>query len=147
MTPEQFVEALQSRGVSLGVRANRLRLSPGSTWRSLTPAERGCLSEHRAHIKRLVADGSEPTERTPEPASAPSEPTPEPVVWTRDYNRRITPQDLIDAGITGTDRPSYERAREWLREQEQKEDTITATNVMLVSLLRHQRGTHEGYRE
>ena len=64
-----------------------------------------------------------------------------------DCERFVTEQDLRDAGVVGTDRAAYERAREWLREKEQEEDTITATNVMLVSLLRHQRGTHGGYRE
>ena len=148
MTPEQFVEALQSRGVTLSVKNNRLRFAPGSAWRTLSAEEAACLAEHRAGIKRLV-DGSEPTlteRRTSEPASAPSEPTPEPVVWTADYTRRITPQDLHDAGVTGSNRASYMRAREWLREQRRKEQGVKATNTMLVSLLRHQRGSHGGYR-
>ena len=95
MTPEQFVEALHARGVTLSVVNNRLRLDPGSAWRTLSVAEAQCVNDHRAAIKRL-ADGSEPTadRRTTEPEPAPAEPTPEPVVWTRDYSRRITRRNL-----------------------------------------------------
>ena len=148
MTPEEFVEALQSRGVAVSVRANRLRLDPGETWRSLTVSERACLNEHRAAIKLLVNAPvpPPPTRTVSEPTLEPTTPEPPPRVYSVDCERFVTEQDLRDAGVVGTDRAAYERAREWLREKEQ-EDTITATNVMLVSLLRHQRGTHGGYRE
>ena len=59
MTPEQFVEALQSRGIELSVKNNRLKLEPGVAWKALTSDEVLCLKSHRADIKRL-ADGSEP---------------------------------------------------------------------------------------
>ena len=146
MTPEQFVEALQSRGVTLSVSNNRLRLDPGVAWKALTPDEVHCLKDHRATIK-LLADGSD-ERRTPEPEpeSAPAEPTPEPLVWTADYTRRITPQDLRDAGIVGRDRPAYERAREWLQEQVREERSKRATATMFESLRRQQSGTHGGYR-
>ena len=149
MTPEQFVEALQARGIELSVVNNRLRLDPGVAWKALTPDEVHCLKDHRAAIKRL-ADGSEPTAKI-EPGSEPSKPTtppePEPMVWTRDYTRRITRQDLRDMGITGTNRASYERARERLEKQDRERRADYATGVMFESLIRHQRGTHGGYRE
>ena len=150
MTPERFVEALQARGVTLSVVNNRLKLDPGVTWRTLTPDEAQCVADHRAAIKRL-ADGSEPTptkRRTsePEPEAAPTEPTPEPVVWTVDYSRRITTQDLHNAGVTGSSRATYERAREWLADQDRERRTDYVTGVMFESLRRHQRGTHGGFR-
>ena len=151
MSPEQFVEALQSRGVTLSVSNNRLRLNPGETWRSLTPAERACLNQHRADIKNLVNEPipppvpRAPTESTTEPATP--EPPPKPRVYSVDCERFVTAQDLRDAGITGTDRAAYERAEVWLRDQARERRATTATNVMVVSLLRHQRGTHGGYRE
>ena len=129
MTPEEFVEALQSRGVAVSVRANRLRLDPGETWRSLTVSERACLNEHRAAIKLLVNAPvpPPPTRTVSEPTLEPAtpEPPPKPRVYSVDCERFVTEQDLRDAGVVGTDRAAYERAREWLREKEQ-EDTITA---------------------
>ena len=148
MTPEQFVEALHARGVALSVVNNRLRLDPGAAWKALTPDEVHCLKDHRATIKLLADDGSdERCTPEPEPEAAPTEPTPEPVVWTADYSRRITARDLIDAGVSGSDRAAYERAREWLREQARERRADYATGVMFESLIRHQRGTHGGYRE
>ena len=150
MTPEEFVGGLQSRGVTLSVKNNRLRLDPGSTWRTLTVDEAECVAEHRAEIKRL-ADGSEPTRPITDPGTEPGatptpEPTPEPVIWTHDYSRRIKPQDLSDAGVTGTNRAAYERARERLANQDRHERDKRATGVMFESLRRQQRGTHGGYR-
>ena len=144
MTPQQFVSALRARGVTLSVSNNRLRLDPGETWRSLTPAERACLNEHRADIKHLVNEPipppvpRAPTERTTKPAT----PKP-PRVYSVDCERFVTAQDLRDAGITGTDRPAYERAREWLREQARARRADFATRVMYASV---RRGTHGGYR-
>ena len=150
MTPEQFVEALHARGVTLNVVNNRLRLDPGSTWRTLAADEAACLAEHRREIKILVdgSDSAHSERRTPEPEpeAAPTEPTPEPVVWTANYTRRVTAQDLHDMGVTGSNRAAYERARERLCEKERENQRVRATNVMLVSLLRHQRGTHGGFR-
>ena len=150
MTPEQFVEALHARGVTLNVVNNRLRLDPGSTWRTLAADEAACLAEHRREIKILV-DGSEPAHserRTPEPEpeAAPTEPTPEPVVWTANYTRRVTAQDLHDMGVTGSNRVAYERARERLANADQHERETRATLTMFESLIRHRRGTHGGYR-
>ena len=148
MTPEQFVEALNSRDITLSVVNNRLKLDPGVAWKALTPDEVRCLKDHRAAIKRL-ADGSEPTAKI-EPGAKPSKPTtpePGPMVWTRDYSRRITRQDLRDMGITGTNRASYERARERLEKQDRERRADYATGVMFESLRRHQRGTHGGYRD
>ena len=147
MTPEEFVRGLQSRGVSLGVTNNRLRLDSGVAWKALTPDEVHCLKDHRAAIKRL-ADGSEPApEVEPEPGAAPAEPTPEPVVWKADYSRRIVRQDLRDMGITGTNRAAYERARERLANADRHERDKRATLTMFESIRRHQRGSHGGYRE
>ena len=50
-------------------------------------------------------------------------------------------------GITGTNRASYERARERLEKQDRERRADYATGVMFESLIRHQRGTHGGYRE
>ena len=152
MRPEQFVSALRARGVTLSVRNNRLRLDPGVTWRHLTVDEAQCVAEHRAAIKHLVDEPvpppvpRAPAELATEPAT-PEPPPPKPRVYSVDYRRFVTEQDLIDAGITGTDRAAYERAEVWLRDQVRERRANTATNVMLVSLLRHQRGTHGGYRE
>ena len=150
MTPEQFVEALHARGVTLNVVNNRLRLDPGSAWRTLSVAEAQCVNDHRAAIKRL-ADGSEATadRRTtePEPEAAPAEPPPDPVVWTHDYSRRITTQDLRDTGVTGTNRAAYERARERLANEDQHAHAKRATDVMFESLRRARTGAHGGYRE
>ena len=148
MTPEQFVTALRSRDITLSVFNNRLKLDPGEAWKALTPDEVRCLKDHRAAIKRLVADGSEPAPTVePKPGAAPAEPTPEPAVWTSDYHRRITPQDLIDAGVSGSDQASYERARERLEKQDRERRADYATGVMFESLRRQQNGTHGGYRE
>ena len=144
MTPEQFVSALRARGVTLSVKNNRLRLDPGVTWRKLTESEAQCIAEHRAAIKRLVDETIPPpvpTERTTKPAT----PKP-PRVYSVDCERFVTAQDLRDAGITGTDRPAYERAREWLQEQVREERSKRATATMSESLRRQQRGTHGGYR-
>ena len=152
MTPEQFVSALRARGVTLSVRNNRLRLDPGATWRQLTVDEAQCVAEHRAAIKHLVDEPVPPpvpltrpdTEPTPEAVSTPEPP---PRVYSADCRRFVTEQDLRDACVVGTDRAAYERAEMWLREQVRERRANTATNVMLVSLLRHQRGTHGGYRK
>ena len=138
------MSALRARGVTLSVKNNRLHLDPGVTWRQLTVDETQCLAEHRAAIKRLVNE--------PIPPPAPRAPTERtttkpPRVYSVDCERFVTAQDLRDAGITGTDRPAYERAEVWLCDQVRERRANTATNVMLVSLLRHQRGTHGGYRE
>ena len=148
MTPEQFVETLRARGVTLSVRNNRLRLDPGVTWRQLTVDEAQCVSEHRVAIK-LLADA--PAQVSPEPSTEPAEPattpTPQPRVYSVDCKRFVTAQDLLDVGITGTDRAAYERAEMWLREQARERRANTATGVMFESLIRHQRNTHGGYRE
>ena len=142
ITPEQFVSGLRERDATLGVRNNRLRFYPGSTWRTLTVDEHECLRLHRAAIKRLVED-----EPAPEPGTEKTEPKPEPVVWTVDYSRRITSQDLHDAGVRGSSKAAYEKAREWLAEQNRERRANYATGVMFESLIREQRRTHGGYRD
>ena len=119
MTPEEFVETLRARGVEVSVRSNRLRLDPGVTWRQLTVDEAQCIAEHRAAIKHLVNEPiPPPVPRAPaELATEPATPEPPPRVYSVDCRRFLTEQDLRDAGITGTDRAAYERAREWLREK------------------------------
>ena len=143
MTPEQFVATLRARGVTLSVRNNRLRLNPGAAWRHLTGDEAQCVAEHRAAIKLLA---EEPETPEPQPDTEPEPAKPEPVVWTQDYSRRITLQDLSDAGASGSNRAAYERAREWLADQDRERRANDATGVMFESLTRHQRGTHGGYR-
>ena len=140
MTPEQFVSALRARGVTLSVKNNRLRLDPGATWRQLTVDETQCIAEHRAAIKHLVNEPIPP----PVPRAPTERTTPKPPrVYSVDCERFVTAQDLRDAGITGTDRPAYERAREWLREQARASRADFATRVMYASV---RRGTHGGYR-
>ena len=126
---------------------NRLQLNPGTAWRTLTPAEAQCVSDQRAAIKQL-ANEPHPSP-VPHPTIEPDEepPSEPPHIYSTELQRFVTAQDVMDAGLTGASRATYERAREWLREQEQKEQGIRATNTMTVSLLRHQRGTHGGYRE
>ena len=146
MTPEQLVEALRARGVTVSVRNNRLRLDPGATWRTLSVAEAQCVAEHRAAIKLLVnAPVPPPPTRT---ASEPTTPEPpQPRVYSVDARRFVTEQDLLDAGIIGTDRAAYERAEVWLRDQVRERRAEYATGVMYESGRRRQRGTHGGYRE
>ena len=138
------MSALRARGVTLSVKNNRLRLDPGSTWRKLTEDEAQCLNEHRNTIKSLVDEPipppvpRAPTERTTKPAT----PKP-PRVYSVDCERFVTAQDLRDAGVVGTDRAAYERAREWLREQARARRADFATRVMYASV---RRGTHGGYR-
>ena len=147
MTAEQFVTTLRARGVQVSVRNNRLQLDPGVAWRKLTVDEAECVAEHRAAIKLLV---NEPVPPPPtRPVSEPTTPeraTPEPPhVYSVEWRRFVTAQDLRDAGITGTDRAAYERAEVWLRDQARERRTQYATGVMFESLQRHRHGTHGGY--
>ena len=141
ITPEQFVSGLRERDTTLGVKNNRLKLYPGSAWKTLTEDEIECLRLHRATIKLMVED-----EPAPEPGTEKTEPKPEPVVWTVDYSRRITAQDLHDAGVRGSSKAAYEKAREWLAKQEKERRSQMATGTMYESLRRQQRRTHGGYR-
>ena len=137
ITPEQFVGGLRERDTSLGVKNNRLKLYPGNAWKTLTEDEIECLRLHRAAIKLLVEDDPAPTERsTSEPEAAPTEPTPEPVVWTSNYSRRITAQDLHNAGVRGSSKAAYEKAREWLAKQDRERRANYATGQMYESLRR-----------
>ena len=149
MTPEEFVVSLRARGVEVSVKNNRLHLDPGVTWRQLTVDETQCIDENRGSIKRLVDEPvPPPVPRAPTESATPERATPEPPhVYSVDAERFVTEQDLRDAGVVGTDRAAYERAEVWLRDQARERRATTATNVMVVSLLRHQRGTHGGYRE
>ena len=146
MTPEQFVETLRARGVTLSVRNNRLRLDPGVAWRKLNDDEAQCIAEHRAAIKRLVDEPMPPPVPTERTTTEPATPKP-PRVYSVDCERFVTEQDLRDAGVVGTDRAAYERAETWLREQDRKRRAEYATGVMYESGRRHQRGTHGGYRD
>ena len=103
MSPEQFVEALQARGIELSVVNNRLKLDPGVAWKALTPDEVHCLKDHRAAIKRL-ADGSEPTAKI-EPGSEPSKPTTPPEPETDGLDTRLHPSHHA----TGPARHGYHR--------------------------------------
>ena len=146
MTPKEFVSALRARGVTLSVKNNRLRLTPGVTWRLLTVDEAQCLAEDRATIKDLVNEPipsapRAPTEHTTEPAT-PEPPPPPPRVYSVDCERFVTEQDLRDAGVVGADRAAYERAEVWLCDQARERRTQYATGVMYASV---RRGTHGGY--
>ena len=142
LTPEQFVTSLRERDVALSVRNNRLRLDPGSIWRTLTDDEIECLRLHRAAIKRLVEDAPEP-----EPGTEKTEPKLTPVVWTVDYSRRITPQDLHDAGVRGSTKAAYEKTRERLAKRDRERRANYATGVMYQSLARERHGVHGGFRD
>ena len=149
MSPQEFVSSLRARGVTLSVRGNRLRLTPGATWRHLTVDEAQCIAEHRAAIKLLVDEPFPPPvprAPTPEratPERAPEPPPPKPRVYSVECERFVTEQDLMDAGVVGTDRAAYERAEVWLRKQARERRAEYATGEMFESLRRHQ--THGGY--
>ena len=143
MTPEQFLTSLRARGVEVSVKNNRLRLDPGVTWRKLTVDEAECVSAHRAAIK-LLLDGTMPAVPT-EPTTEPATPKP-PRVYSVEVERFVTEQDLSDAGVVGTDRTAFQRARNWLREQAREERSFRATATMLESLRRQRLGYRGGFR-
>ena len=127
MTPEQFIDALAARNVSVIVVHNRIRTKPADAYKALTDGEMICWHRYRNQIKALVISGYQSTAE-PKP-----EPEPEPLkVFNIELMRRVTDQDLIDANTN-----DYEQASEWLTQQHRHK---RATLEMSESLRRQQRG-------
>lgn len=140
MTAADFTSLLLARGIELIVRNGRLHVWPGKAHKyGLSEAERAYIKAHRAQLKALAGTFPEATVAwTPEPPQP--EPEPEPVVWTADYSRRITAADVAAAGLLGSTREVYERAREWLAEQQAERDRERRTQEMQYGIRRAQRG-------
>jgi hypothetical protein len=132
MTPNELLDVLAARNITLYVAGNRLKVSD---WTALSPDEQTAFRAHRQELKHLVALGS-PTRQgrqglplaaaalgcQPEPSvGQPGSPPPEPMplVWDVSYSRRITDADVAAAGIA-PDMPrqqAFERARKWLADK------------------------------
>ena len=130
MTPEQFIDALAARNVSVIVVHNRIRTKPADAYPLLSDGELLCWHRHRDEIKRLVIGGYQPTPAEPKPEP---QPEPEPTrVFNVELMRLVTHQELIDA-----DTNDYEQASEWLTQQHRQ---TRATLEMSESLRRQWRG-------
>lgn len=110
-----FVNALEARGITLVLRRNRL--NAGANQKLLTADERAFLNTNRAALKEILRDPQRG--QAPSMAALVAEPEPEPVMWTHDYERRITAEDVKNAAVPAglTRQQAYERARDWLEEQ------------------------------
>lgn len=123
-----WVNALEARGITLRVRRNRL--NAGADQQLLSAGERAFINKHRAALKTIILD---PQRGQSTSTAAPvAEPEPEPVMWTHDYERRITAADVQAADVPpGTPRDkAYERARDWLEEQAQARATAQVRVAM-----------------
>lgn len=119
----EFVQALQARGITLVLR--RKRVNAGSGHKRLTPEERAFINQHRAALKEIISDPLRNQSKSiPAHVAEAVAPEPEPVMWTYDYNTRITAEHVKEAGVPPglSKRESYERARTWLEEQRQKQE-------------------------
>lgn len=128
----EFMTRLRERGVTFGLRGNRLWLTPGRAYKDLSPEEFATLRRCRADIKQAIRSEASvsapplaetPLAEPPAPAPPPPEPEPERLMWTWDFQRRITLADVEvayggrpPAGISRSEAFAY--ARTWL-EQEQ----------------------------
>jgi len=138
-----FVDTLKARGISLVLRRNRV--NAGAQQKLLTSDERVFMKQHRAALKEILQD---PQRGQSKSASVPvAEPEPEPVMWTHDYERRITAADVEAAGISPTTprQQAYERARDWLEKQAQAQ---AAEDYILGMRTAHEpRGPQKGFWE
>lgn len=140
-----FVDTLKARGISLVLRRNRV--NAGAQQKLLTADERVFINQHRAALKEILQD-SQRGQRvsTASPVAEPA-PEPEPVMWTHDYERRITAADVEAAGISPTTprQEAYERARDWLEKQAQAR---AAEDYLLGMRTAHEpRGPQRGFWE
>jgi hypothetical protein len=131
MTAETLLAALAQRGIKPVVYQRRGK--DVIVWRDyklLTPADRAALRELWQEVEALVLARN----TAPPPSVAPpqAEPAPDPVLWTPDYSRRITWDDVIAADATKLPKPvAYERARAFVAKQQQdKRDSEIGPLVM-----------------
>ncbi len=125
----EFVNTLRRRGLNFTIKNNRLRVHPKHAFKLLTDEERFTLKRDRTAIKATVKRGL-PHLTHATAANTPSAPAalkpfePEPVMWTYDYNTRITAAHVQAAGVPPglSKQKAYERARDWLEEQRQKQE-------------------------
>jgi hypothetical protein len=118
MTAKTLLADLAQRGITPVI--YRRRNGDEICWRpyKLTDADRAALRECWPEVERLVLARN----AAPAPSVAPkqAEPAPDPVLWTPDYSRRITWDDVIAADATKLPKPvAYERARAFVAKQEQ----------------------------
>lgn len=111
-----FMSALAARGITLRLRKNRV--NAGASQKLLTPEERAFMNQHRAALKELLSN----PQRVQRKSVAEPPPEPEPVMWTDDYETRITAEHVAATGVPPglSKREAYERAKQWLEEQERK---------------------------
>jgi hypothetical protein len=119
----EFVQTLKARGITLVLRRNRV--NAGASHKLLTSDERAFINQHRAALKEVLSDPQRNQSKSiPAPVAEAVAPEPEPVIWTHDYNTRITADHVREAGVPPglSKREAYERARDWLEEQRQKQE-------------------------
>lgn len=121
----EFVNTLKARGITLVLRRNRV--NAGASQKLLTADERAFINKHRSALKEVLADPQRNQSKSIPAPVAEVAPEPEPVMWTHDYNTRITAEHVKEAGVPPglSKRESYERARDWLEEQRQKQERET----------------------
>jgi len=116
------INQLRQLRVNFTVKNNRLRFHPKHIYNSLTEAQHLFIKQNRTAIKAAVQRGLPALARaaTSAPPAAPKLVEPEPVMWDWDYTRRITAADVEAAGVWPgmSKQKAYERAREWLHEQQ-----------------------------
>lgn len=117
------IDQIRQRGANFTVKNNRLRIYPKYVYKALTEAQHLFIRRNRAAIKAAVLRGLPLITRTVAPAApvAPEPIEPEPVMWTYDYQTRITAEHVQAAGVPPglSKQKAYERARDWLEEQRQ----------------------------
>jgi hypothetical protein len=127
-TVEGVAAHLLSRNIRLRLRGRHRELYVlRRDYPKLTDGERDFIRHHQDELRALVQGLASPTPSTTvAPTPAPTEvqdAEPEPVVFTTDYMRRITQADVAASGlnVAGLSRQEvYERARDWLAEQQQQ---------------------------
>ena len=129
-----FVNALEARGITLVLRRNRL--NAGASQKLLTADERAYINTHRAALKELLQDPQRvQTKSMGSPVAEVAEVEPEPVMWTFDYEKRITAAHVTAAGIPAglSKREAYERARRWLEDKRIETERKRQTAAMRLS--------------
>jgi len=119
MPAATLLAALAARGITPRVHSRRGKdVIVWRPYRDLTAADRAALRELWQEVEALVlARNAAPA---PSVAPKPAEQAPEPVLWTADYSRRITWDDVIAADATKFPKPmAYELARKFVAKQQQ----------------------------
>ncbi len=136
----EFMTRLRERGVTFGLRGNRLWLTPGRAYKDLSPEEfatlRRCRSDIKQAIRAEVTVSAPPLAEPPAPAPPPPKPEPEPLMWTWDFQRRITQAD-VEAAYRGQPpagiprREAFAYARTWLEQERlQRYDSQTVALIL-----------------